>query len=58
MRSDIIFYSLHLDRFLVDWLKFGRYYVLFMEDTFGSILVSLLLGILMFGAFLGLETVH
>ena len=58
MRSDVIFDSLHLDRFLVDWLKYGRYYVLFYGRYFWKNLVSLLLGILMFDGFLGLDTVH
>ena len=44
--------------FLVDWLKFGRYYALFYGRYFWKHLVSLLLSILMFDGFLGLETVH
>ena len=47
-----------LGQAFVDWLKYGRYYVLFYGRYFWKHLVSLLLGILMFDRFLGLETVH
>ena len=47
-----------LGQTFVDWLKYGRYYVLFYGRYFWKHLVSLLLGMMMFDGFLSLETVH
>ena len=47
-----------LGQAFVDWSKYSHYHVLFYGRYFWKNLVSLLLDIMMFDGFLGLETVH